>query len=744
MLTAKNVSAIRASDYFLKGHSLQGDSRWHGKGAHILGLKDKINNQRLFKNICDGISPDATKKLSARFLKSTNRRAATDFTFSAPKSVSLMALVGGDERIIKAHQLAVEKTLDLIEERYACARVTINGERQIINTGNLVVAEFDHIESREQDPHLHTHALVMNITKLPDSEQWYSNFNDQIFANKKFLGMHYQNCLSQEIQKLGYSVEPLEHGQFEISGFDPQHLEFFSKRQQQILTRLGDYYTREEKEKVWGSTRKSKKDVHQEDLKARWKTDADELKITFPKSKPSDDIAIPSTTEQDLKQAVDDCSERRNTFTQEDIEKNILTKTPSKNISQVPKLIKSNNNLICISEQHRKFTTQTGVQQELTAIKLMLSRQNKVRKINNRKVEKHLERNHITQNQKQALASTFQTTDQFIAWKNIRGKRKSSSLLEFKKIAAKIGFQVTAFAPNSRERKELSQNLGIKANTINSLKGNKYQEFGQSRQFWVVSAAHLLSSSDIISLFENAIEQKARVLLIGNNKKVSQISFTDNTFKSLQSVGLKTISLNQPSRLNSQSKITPDITQNKIQELEKLLTINPNTSQASKTTNIEKESLIHTQYNSQTFKSTDNAQNKTQDFEGISNIDFNTVITSNTSKINEENLIHTQYDADFLKSIAENIEEIISTALEDIGVLDNNNQVFETNPFTFYKQEDTFSIQRNSDSIEIFKNGEFTPDTTLEDFENIQEFTLIAMEHIEESQSENLNRGMRR
>ncbi len=305
MLTAKNVSAIRASDYFLKGHSQKGDSRWHGKGAHILGLKDEINNQRIFENICDGISPDARKKLSARFLKSTHRRAATDFTFSAPKSVSLMALVGGDERIIKAHQLAVEKTLDLIEERYACARVTINGKRQIINTGNLVVAEFDHIESREQDPHLHTHALVMNITQLPNSQRWYSNFNDQIFANKKFLGMHYQNCLSQEIQKLGYSVEPLPHGQFEIAGFDPQHLEFFSKRQRQILTRLSDYYTREEKEKVWGSTRKSKKDVHQQELKARWKQQAAELRITFPKPTPSPDIAIPSTTEQDLKQAVD-------------------------------------------------------------------------------------------------------------------------------------------------------------------------------------------------------------------------------------------------------------------------------------------------------------------------------------------------------------------------------------------------------------------------------------------------------
>ncbi|MDJ0774939.1 MAG: hypothetical protein QNJ49_16185, partial [Mastigocoleus sp. MO_167.B18] len=109
----------------------------------------------------------------------------------------------------------------------------------------------------------------------------------------------------------------------------------------------------------------------------------------------------------------------------------------------------------------------------------------------------------------------------------------------------------------------------------------------------------------------------------------------------------------------------------------------------------------------------------------------------------EENLIYTQYNAEFLRSIAQNMEKIISTALEDIGVLDDNNQVFETNPFTFYKQEDTILIQRY-DGTEILKDGKFTPETSQEDFENLQEFTLIAMEHLEKSQSENLNRGIRR
>ena len=211
----------------------------------------------------------------------------------------------------------------------------------------------------------------------------------------------------------------------------------------------------------------------------------------------------------------------------------------------------------------------------------------------------------------------------------------------------------------------------------------------------------------------------------------------------MQQAGLQTIYLYQSYIPHPESKITSDIIQSKIQELERLVTINPNTLQVSNTPKFKEESLIHTQYDSQFLKSTDTAQNKTQDLGKVLTINPNTVQASNTNEINEENLIHTQYDAEFLKSIAQNMEEIISTTLEDIGVLDDNNQVFETNPFTFYKQEDTILIQRY-DGTEILKDGKFTPETSQEDFENLQEFTLIAMEHIQESQSENLNRGIRR
>jgi conjugative relaxase-like TrwC/TraI family protein len=230
MLTAANVSSEMAVKYFVKNYYHQGKSLWSGQGALKLGLLGAINDEEAFKNVISGRSPDGREQLNARVLKPDERRAALDCTFSAPKSVSLMALVGGDTRLIDAHHQALKETLELIEQRYAYTRVTSDNGRHRIKTGNLVVAQFDHIESRDLDPHLHTHCLLMNMTQTPDG-RWLSLGNNEIFANKKFLGMAYQSYLAREVQKLGYEIEPLKHGQFDIKGFKSEDLETFSARE---------------------------------------------------------------------------------------------------------------------------------------------------------------------------------------------------------------------------------------------------------------------------------------------------------------------------------------------------------------------------------------------------------------------------------------------------------------------------------------------------------------------------------
>ena len=88
-----------------------------------------------------------------------------DLTFSAPKSVSLLALVGEDSRVMEAHNEAVTEALRYLEATTAQARIKQDGKTTIETTGNWIIARFNHDTSRELDPQLHTHAVVINATR---------------------------------------------------------------------------------------------------------------------------------------------------------------------------------------------------------------------------------------------------------------------------------------------------------------------------------------------------------------------------------------------------------------------------------------------------------------------------------------------------------------------------------------------------------------------------------------------------
>ncbi|BAZ02848.1 hypothetical protein NIES37_68610 [Tolypothrix tenuis PCC 7101] len=617
MLTAKNSDPQQAVHYFLEGYYQEGTSRWSGQGAKKLGLSGAVNYQETFSNIVNGRSPDGSQNLCARKLNSSQRRAATDFTFSAPKSVSLQALVGGDERLITAHQLAVQKTLELIEQRYSYTRATTEQGQQLIRTNNLVVAEFDHIETRELDPHLHTHALVMNMTYLeqgklgkrgklleketheveeeeqsrrteellksnslspptipdlpvcdrvfegeghsspaspappapPAHGSWYSLFNDEIFKNKKFLGMVYQNYLALEIEKLGYQVEPKKHGQFEIKGFRDEDLKEFSKRRQQILNAAGSDATWAEREAAWTATRNKKQKINLQELKASWKEEALALGINFVQPlNPQTQRQPRLVSKENLEDAIAHCSERNVAFTQEDLEKFILTQGLATDVSLIEPLIKVNSELLSLSQDKRDFTTLAAVNRELATIKLMQKGQGQVSPLAQGEiVSNHLEKTALNQDQRRAVLDAATTTDQFMAWQGVAGAGKTFALKELKAIATASGYTIKGFAPSSMAAKVLSQELDIQAETVARLLVSEPPQQTELNQIWVVDEAGLLSAKDALALLERATVEQARVLLVGDTKQLSAVE-AGNPFKSLQQAGIKTSHLNESNR----------------------------------------------------------------------------------------------------------------------------------------------------------------------------------------------------
>lgn len=260
--TQQGQSYYQKEAYYKEGAALE-NSEWWGDGAKAFGLSGQIENSEAYKNLVNGFSPDGKQQLRGKpkkrkdeSKKQPKERAGLDGCFAAPKSVSIALLVGGDERLEQAHQNAVRRALEILQRRYAETRV--KGER--VKTGKLIVAMWHHDTSRELDPHLHTHCIILNATQLPDGK-WQSLADENIFINKILLGRIYRSELAAECRKLGYEIELHPKELFEIKGYTREQIEAFSKRHEQIVTKLkegGKDVTTENKVWAWRQTRTKK------------------------------------------------------------------------------------------------------------------------------------------------------------------------------------------------------------------------------------------------------------------------------------------------------------------------------------------------------------------------------------------------------------------------------------------------------------------------------------------------------
>src|SRR5512142_2727240 len=260
ILTRQDVS--RAASYYEEGaddyYAKEGEaSAWQGKGAEYLGLAGPVDDRRFRELLAGRVGDGLPSRVHSRH--DANARIGIDLTFSAPKSVSLQALIGGDPAIIRAHDLAVARTLAVAEE-HAEARKKVKGRSQVEQTRNLVVAKFRHETSRERDPQLHTHALVLNLTRRHDGG-WRALRNDSIIKSTRYLGAVYRAELATELQRAGYVLRHGRDGFFELAHIERAQLAAFSRRAAQIEARLAgagltlDTATSEQKQRVKLETR---------------------------------------------------------------------------------------------------------------------------------------------------------------------------------------------------------------------------------------------------------------------------------------------------------------------------------------------------------------------------------------------------------------------------------------------------------------------------------------------------------
>ncbi len=284
ILSIANISPKHGMDYYTKeGHSLNLSdcSNWHGKLAQTLKLSETVEAHPL-ACLLQGRSPtgetliDKSRFHSQRTDDPAKERAGVDLTTSAPKSISIQVLVFDDRSLELAHQTATARMLDVLEERYSITRQMQNGRRQKVVTGQCAIAQFHHDTSREFDPQLHTHNVILNLQRLSNGK-WLSLDNTAIYQAKMLLGQIYRNELALEVQRLGYEIQVTNYhlGLWELKGYSNQQLRAFSKRSQQIQEHAGENASSEHK--AWiaiSSGRKEKQQITRQELEALWKQES--------------------------------------------------------------------------------------------------------------------------------------------------------------------------------------------------------------------------------------------------------------------------------------------------------------------------------------------------------------------------------------------------------------------------------------------------------------------------------------
>jgi len=308
--TIKGSAAYYAAEenYYAMGEL---ESVWMGEGADRLGLSGPIDGATL-DAIAQGKLPDGTE-LSRIVDGKQTHRTGYDLTFSAPKSVSVMALVAGDERFLAAHHHAVAVAMKEVEA-LASTRIMTDGVSRTETTGNIVAGLYTHDTSRELDPQLHTHSLVLNATwaegkwrALASDTKTNHGFYEAMLANQIAIGKVYRHALRQDIEAMGFETEVTgKHGMWELKGVPTEP---FSQRSQQINDAVGPDASPKSRDVAALDTRKDKAVADPDLLIADWRDRLGKASFVLPlylakADERAQGYTVPTPAGTDITQAV--------------------------------------------------------------------------------------------------------------------------------------------------------------------------------------------------------------------------------------------------------------------------------------------------------------------------------------------------------------------------------------------------------------------------------------------------------
>ena len=574
---AKEFTAAE-QNYWKQGETIQGE--WHGKLAEDFGLSGAVGAEE-FARLSEGQHPETGKQLvshrvvheyknaDGKTVSPVEHRAGWDATFSAPKSVSLTALVGGDDRVREAHREAVNVALNELE-RYTQAR--IGGNSPAETTGKFAAAKFEHDTARPVDgyaaPQLHTHVVVFNMTDR-DNGTMRALQPHALFESQQFATAVYQSHLTYKLRDLGYEIEAGKSGAPDVKGYTAAYLEASSPRRQQIEEALGrSGFTGPEAAQIAAHNTRDKKVILSPDqILAAHKQIADEFgnqadrvvaearqrRMEQTQERP------PNERQQKVREAVTFARDKG--FEREAVvdERALYVDALRRGMGEMtyPEVRTSFEARIASGEfkqitddgsrAGRRFTTAETIKAETEIIQKVQDGQSRAPQIMSIESAVPLSesRPHFNAAQKRVVEEVLTSRDQVQGLQGRAGSGKTSVLATIREGAEKNGYAVEGFAPTSRAAKQL-RDAEIKADTLQRfIAGGGLQAAGDpaTKHLYMVDESSLASTQQMRD-FLNKIAPQDKVLLIGDTKQHQGVD-AGKPFEQLQEAGMRTAQLDQ-------------------------------------------------------------------------------------------------------------------------------------------------------------------------------------------------------
>jgi conjugative relaxase-like TrwC/TraI family protein len=556
-------------NYYSEGERITGE--WHGRLAEEWGLRGEVREEQ-FQRLSEGQHPVTGEQLvryqAAREymnergekIKTMEHRAGWDATFSAPKSVSLTTLVGGDERVREAHRASVGVALDEME-RYVQAR--LGGNLPAETTGKWVAAKFEHDSARPVDgyaaPQLHTHVVFFNLTETANGET-HALQPQELYRTQQYATAVYRSELAARLKELGYEIERGESGQPEIRGYSREYLEASSPRRQQIEEHLA-------KENQHGAgaaqiaahqTREGKLKLSHEEMQRRHREmaaqfgDQPERAVQSARGRRKQRSEEPS--EKAIAQAMHYSSEKnleREAVADErallrDALKRSMGEARFREVkSEFEKRVESGE---FIEASHRApgraFTTAEMIGYERGTINAMRAGRNKHAAMVSFETRRKIEREHpnLSQSQRQAVEQILASRDQVTALEGVAGAGKTTSLAAIREAAEREGYKAEGFAPTSRAAQKLRE-AGIESSTLQRHLAHSEEHQDGQKRLHVLDESSLASTKQMYQ-FLHRLKENDRVLLVGDTRQHEAVE-AGRPYQQLQEAGIETARLDE-------------------------------------------------------------------------------------------------------------------------------------------------------------------------------------------------------